>query len=99
MIVDDLDVFGACKGPAETDSELVVDPDTMLSGSITLQCLKTITWWHSKVLQKTCDLQLTQLTACRGFYVYEASGPTSLSECLSICTSEGTINNSNAMRY
>jgi hypothetical protein len=37
MVVGDLDIFGAGCGPAEADAELVVDPDAVLTGTITVE--------------------------------------------------------------
>jgi hypothetical protein len=31
MIIDDLDVFGACVSPTKTDAKLIVDPDAILA--------------------------------------------------------------------
>jgi hypothetical protein len=51
VIVDDLDVFGACIGPGETDPPLIVDPDTVLALTVTTQCLQSIAWWCPHVVE------------------------------------------------
>ena len=42
MVVDDLDTFRSGIGPRKADSELVVDPKTMLPSAVTAQTLKPI---------------------------------------------------------
>jgi hypothetical protein len=37
MVIDDLDAFGIAAGPHEAQPPLVVDPDRVLPGTITLQ--------------------------------------------------------------
>ena len=51
MVIDDLDRISLTIIPYETDTPLIVDPDTMLSLSSAFQCLKAIGWWYSEVLQ------------------------------------------------
>ena len=51
MVIDDLDRISLTIIPYETDTPLIVDPDTMLSLSCAFKGLKTIGWWHSEVLQ------------------------------------------------
>jgi hypothetical protein len=63
MIIDDFDILNAGIGPSETHSELIVDPDTVLSLSIAFQGLQTIPGRNTKVIQTTRNLQLTKLAA------------------------------------
>ncbi len=51
MVVDDLHIFGAGRGPFETDPPLVVDAYGMLSGTIPLQSLQVISRRRPKVVQ------------------------------------------------
>jgi len=51
MVIDDLDRISLTILPYETDTPLIVDPDTMRPLSCTFQCLKTIGWRHSEVPQ------------------------------------------------
>jgi hypothetical protein len=37
MVIDDFDVVGVAIFPSETDSPLVIDPDTVLSGPVVPQ--------------------------------------------------------------
>jgi len=61
MVVDDLDILGACSGPAKADPVLVVDADRMLSGTVAFERLEPVARRDSQVVQPTGDLQLTQL--------------------------------------
>jgi hypothetical protein len=49
MIVDELNVVGVAILPAEADAPLVVDADTMLASTITLELFKPVAWWHTEV--------------------------------------------------
>jgi hypothetical protein len=61
MIIDDFDVLRARIGPSETDPELVVDPDAVLSIPVALKSFQTISRRDAKVVQSPCDLQLPKL--------------------------------------
>jgi hypothetical protein len=61
VVVNDLDVTRTGWRPAEADTELVVYPNAMLSGTISFQRLKSITGRHSEVLKPARDLQLSEL--------------------------------------
>ena len=63
MVVDDLNAMGAGV-PSETDAPLVIDPNAVLTGSITTQGFKPIAWWNTKVVEPGRGIQQLQLTAC-----------------------------------
>jgi hypothetical protein len=56
MVIHNLNVFCASVRPAETYAELIIDPDAVLAGTITLQDFKPIAWGHTKVVQSSSDL-------------------------------------------
>lgn len=56
MVIHNLNVFGACLGPAETNAPLIVDADAVLSPAFSLQRLKMITRRNAKVFKATGDL-------------------------------------------
>jgi hypothetical protein len=58
VVIDNLNRIGVAITPHETDTPLIIDPDTMLSLSRTLQCLKSIGWWHSEVFKEPRIVQL-----------------------------------------
>jgi hypothetical protein len=63
VVIDDLDAISIAIIPRETDAPLVVDPDTMLSFSCSFQCLKSIGWWRSEVLQLLGIVQHPEIPA------------------------------------
>jgi hypothetical protein len=62
MIIHDFDVLSAGIGPSETDPELVVDPDAVLSFPGAFKSFQTIPGRDAKVLQPPGDFQLPKLT-------------------------------------
>ena len=50
VVVDNLYIFGACRSPAKTDSELIVDSDAMLTLSLPLQGLKAVARRNTQIL-------------------------------------------------
>ena len=60
MVVDDLYVFSTRVCPAEAQAELVVDSDTVLTGSISSQFFKSITRRHAQIVQDARDLELSE---------------------------------------
>jgi hypothetical protein len=51
MVVDDFHVLRAGFGPAEAEAELVVDPDTVLTGAIAVHCFQAVRRRHAQVGQ------------------------------------------------
>ena len=62
MIINDFDVLSAGIVPSETDPELVVDPDAVLSFPVAFKSFQTIPGWDAKVLQPPGYFQLPKLT-------------------------------------
>jgi hypothetical protein len=44
VVLDDLDVVGIASNPSEADSELIVDPNAVLSKSVTYEFLQASRW-------------------------------------------------------
>jgi hypothetical protein len=61
MIIHDFDVISAGIGPSETQPELIVDPDAVLSLPIAFEPLQTIPRWNAKVIQPPRDFELAKL--------------------------------------
>ncbi len=72
VVVNDLDIFGADGRPSEANAELVVDPDAVLTGPVTLERLEPITRRNSQVFQAARDLQLPDLPSSRGLDTIES---------------------------
>jgi len=63
VVVDDLDVVGVPVAPNEAETPLVVDPDTVLSRSVTVQCFQAISRRRRQVSQSCRAVQLPKLPA------------------------------------
>jgi hypothetical protein len=62
VIVDDLDVVGIAFPPPEADPPLIVDPDTVLTGSIAAKTFETVAGWHAKIVQLLGGVQHPKLS-------------------------------------
>jgi hypothetical protein len=51
MIVNDLYITGAINTPSETDTPLLIDADTVLSLSVSAQCLEPVTRQIHEIFQ------------------------------------------------
>jgi hypothetical protein len=51
VVVSDFNVKGVSLFPSETDSPLIVDADTVLACTVTLQSFQTVSWWDPQILQ------------------------------------------------
>ena len=51
MIVDDFYVVGVTVSPLEAYTQLGVDANAVLTGTIATEFLKTIGWRHTQILQ------------------------------------------------
>ncbi len=52
MIIRDLDFIDIVVSPLEAHAPLMVDPDRVLSGSLSLQLLQPISWRRAKILDR-----------------------------------------------
>jgi hypothetical protein len=64
MVVGDLDLIGIRILPEETDAPLVVDSNTVLTGSVAFEVLESVGWWNLQRLQLPCCSKHFQF-ACR----------------------------------
>jgi hypothetical protein len=48
--------------PAETDAPLIIDTDTVLTGTVALECFKMIAGRHPQVIKPTGDFKLPEFT-------------------------------------
>ena len=62
MIVDYLHIPGITVSPSKTDPPLFVDPDAVLTLSITLQCLQTVARRRAQVVQRSRPMEIQELS-------------------------------------
>jgi hypothetical protein len=61
MVINNFDIFRTSLAPAEAHPELLVDPDAMLTSTVTRQRLQHVTRRYCKIIQLTCCLKLPNL--------------------------------------
>src|SRR3569833_1378431 len=64
MIVDDFHVFRIGARPAETDAELVVDPDAVLAVTVAFQFFQTVSGWNAQKAQVGSRVQQFEHSLC-----------------------------------
>jgi hypothetical protein len=62
MIINYFDVFCESIRPTKADSPLIVDANTVLTGTITLESLKVIAGWNSQILKAISDFELSEFS-------------------------------------
>jgi hypothetical protein len=63
MIINDLDVLGTGRSPAETQAHLIVDPNAVPSRPIPFESLQAVSGRDAGVIQPARDLQLPEFAA------------------------------------
>ena len=64
MIVDDLDIACIFILPCETNPELIVDANAILTFAVTLKCFESVAGRDSEIGKPLCAMQINQLTPC-----------------------------------
>ncbi len=60
MVINNFDVFCKSIRPAKADSPLIIDANTVLTGTIALKRFKVIVGWNSQLLKAISDFELPQ---------------------------------------
>jgi hypothetical protein len=89
VIVNDLNVYWSFRGPHETDSKLVIDPNTVLTRAISYKCLQSVSRRDSEILERRCPIQHRELAHCNGLNVDEALDPLAIEEILCVWAGKG----------
>ena len=63
VVIRDFDFVGIALLPAETDSILFIDADTVLTAPISLKSLQSVVRWHGKLSKVSDSIELRQLAA------------------------------------
>jgi hypothetical protein len=67
MVVCDFNIISVSAFPVKADSPLIVDPDTVLPLTVTLQGLKPVARRDSKVLKEPDLVEVKELSTCNPF--------------------------------
>ena len=90
MIVGDLHVIGITVVPSETDAPLVVDPDGVLTGPVSIQRVQSVARRDVRVLQRTRRVKCQQLPMRSYVNVrWEAAHASSFEDRLRVLVREG----------
>jgi len=88
VVVHDFDFFSARGRPAEADAVLIIDTDTVLTRSASLERLEAIARRHAEVGQASRDLQLPQLASGDSLDAGEPLDPPPLRQSLGLDIAE-----------
>ena len=66
VVINDFDFGRTRPSPSETDTKLVVNPNTVLSRTIALERLQSVAWRYAQVAELTGNLKLPKLAARDG---------------------------------
>ena len=64
VVVNDLNLAGTVTGPLEANTELIIDPNTVLTFSVAAQGLQLIPWRNTQFIQAFDRVKLVQFTCC-----------------------------------
>ena len=93
MIVYDFHILSACCCPAEADTELIVDTDTVLTDAVAFKRLKPVARRYAQIIKPPGDFQLAELAPSYGFNVDKSFDPMSTRKRFGVCISERTDHN------
>jgi hypothetical protein len=85
VVINDFHVFCPNLRPTKADTPLIVDTNAVLTGTITLECLKVIAGWHPQIIKSTGDLELSKLTPRNLGNVHKPSDTLAFRECFGVC--------------
>ena len=63
MVINDFYIFSPYIRPTKADTPLIVNTNAVLTGTITLECFKLISGWHSQIIKSASDLKLSKLSS------------------------------------
>lgn len=89
MVINDLNLGRTFVSPYEADAPLAVDPDTVLSQSVTRQPFEVITRRAPEELQGGRSIQLCQFSFGGGLDAAESPGPSRCKQAFSVSATKG----------
>jgi hypothetical protein len=90
MVVHDFDVLGRANRPPKADTQLVIDPDAVLTLPVAPQGLQSVPRRDSQVIEAGGDLELAQLASSYRRAALEAPDALASCESFAIGASERT---------
>jgi hypothetical protein len=90
VVIDDLDIDGSLRRPDEAHSELIVDPDAVLSRAVAAKRFEAIARRYAQVVEQLGPLQLLQLTTRYRLDVPKPLNPIAFEQPLRVWALEGS---------
>src|SRR5438132_7472768 len=90
MIIGNLNVIRVGLTPGETDAVLIVDTNTILSATITFQCLKVIPRKHRQITGLSRGVQLFELPLSYSLNLLKLATAKAMKYCLGLFISKRT---------
>jgi len=81
VVVDNFNVGGSFGRPAETQTELIIDPDALLALAVPCQRLESVARWRPQKLQSIRGVQLSQFAGCYIRHIREALTLAGFEQC------------------
>jgi hypothetical protein len=63
MIINDFDVFCESIRPMKADPPLIINANTILTGTTAFECLQVIARWNSQILKAISDFELPEFSS------------------------------------
>jgi len=84
VVINYFHIFRACIRPTEADTPLIVNTNTVLTGTITFECFKMISRGNSQIPNLISDLKLSEFTPCNISNIYELLDMLTFRECFCV---------------
>lgn len=88
MVVNDFDIMGCIVLPDKANAPLVIDPDTVLTGTVAPEQLQPVARRYPQIIEPCRHLQLLELSQRRPLDVHPALDTFALKECLRVGADE-----------
>jgi len=88
VVVHDFDVLRTSRRPAKADTPLIVDANTVLAGSIALQCFKPVSRWNPQIIQAPGNLKLPELALSHRSEIHETANTIAPGQCFGVSALE-----------
>ena len=84
MVIDNFNAGGMAINPYKANPPLCIDANAVLAFSVTFECFKLVTRWHSQKLEGRGRIDLLQLAHRHSFKVSKSGDPFTIKQGLRI---------------
>ena len=89
MVVNDLNVHWPFAGPHEADTKLVIDPNAVLTRSVSNESLQSVPRRDPEILERRCPIEHREFAHRDGLDVDEALDPLATEQILCFWAGKG----------